>query len=59
MIWAYKKCPRCGGDMFQNDDLRINQVYWTCLQCGYDSKSFSFIADRSLDRILERILATC
>ena len=37
MIWGFKKCPRCCGDLFQNEDLIIHQKYWTCLQCGYDS----------------------
>jgi ribosomal protein S27AE len=37
MIWVFKKCPRCSGDLFLNEDFRIHQSYWTCLQCGYDS----------------------
>lgn len=27
--WRLKGCPRCGGDLYLNDDGE-----WECLQCG-------------------------
>ncbi|MCL5074540.1 MAG: hypothetical protein M1136_02660 [Chloroflexi bacterium] len=32
MMWL-KACPRCGGDLFVEDD--VGESYIICLQCGY------------------------
>jgi len=32
-MWRFKACPKCGGDIFVDDDM--NGWYEQCLQCGY------------------------
>ena len=32
--WTWRRCPRCGGNMFRYPDL--DSVYESCLQCGYN-----------------------
>ena len=32
--WKPKRCPRCGGNMFIDEDLV--GYYAQCLQCGYE-----------------------
>lgn len=32
MIWRYKSCSRCGGDVYLEKDT--DGWYKTCLQCG-------------------------
>ena len=34
-MWKLKACPRCGGDVFIDQDL--SGWYEHCLQCGYRS----------------------
>jgi ribosomal protein S27AE len=31
--WKFKKCPRCGGDLFMDSDM--DGWYEQCLQCSY------------------------
>jgi hypothetical protein len=33
-MWDFKKCPRCRGDMFIDEDSA--RSYEKCLQCGYE-----------------------
>jgi DNA-directed RNA polymerase subunit M/transcription elongation factor TFIIS len=33
-VWSYKSCPRCGGDIFIDEDF--DSAYLKCLQCGYE-----------------------
>jgi DNA-directed RNA polymerase subunit M/transcription elongation factor TFIIS len=33
-MWDFKKCPRCRGDIFVDED--IDNSYVKCLQCGYE-----------------------
>jgi hypothetical protein len=33
-VWNFKKCPRCHGDIFIDED--IDHCYEKCLQCGYE-----------------------
>ena len=33
VLWKLKKCPRCHGDLFLDNDL--DGWYEQCLQCGY------------------------
>jgi ribosomal protein S27AE len=33
-MWKLNKCPRCGGDVFIDED--IDRCYEKCLQCGYE-----------------------
>ena len=33
MMWKFKSCPKCGGDLFIDWDL--DGWYVQCLQCGY------------------------
>ncbi|MBN1189813.1 MAG: hypothetical protein JXA46_08675 [Dehalococcoidales bacterium] len=33
-MWNLKKCPRCRGDIFIDEDS--NRHYEKCLQCGYE-----------------------
>ena len=33
VMWIFKGCPRCGGDIFIIRD--IEGWYQQCLQCGY------------------------
>jgi hypothetical protein len=33
-MWSFKKCPRCQGDTFIDED--VNNCYEICLQCGYE-----------------------
>ena len=33
VVWKFKSCPRCGGDMFVDRDHY--SWYEQCLQCGY------------------------
>lgn len=33
-MWIFKKCPRCKGDVFIDEDS--NTCYEKCLQCGYE-----------------------
>jgi hypothetical protein len=33
-MWKFKRCPRCGGDLFIYDDL--DGWYEECLQCAYE-----------------------
>lgn len=50
---AQQRCPRCGGNLFQRDD--IYSSYHSCLQCGLSRE----IDDAgTLDRVLEQILKT-
>ena len=42
-MWNFKKCPRCKGDTYIDDD--IGGCYEKCLQCGYE---------RELERVAVR-----
>ncbi len=42
-MWNFRKCPKCGGDLFIDED--IDQSYEVCLQCGYE---------RELERVAVR-----
>ena len=33
MMWKFKSCPKCSGDLFVDCDT--NGWYVECLQCGY------------------------
>ncbi len=33
-MWNLKKCPRCRGDIFIDEDT--DRYYEKCLQCGYE-----------------------
>jgi len=33
-MWGFKKCPRCRGDIFIDEDTE--RCYEKCLQCGYE-----------------------
>jgi ribosomal protein S27AE len=33
-VWNFKKCPRCQGDTFIDEDT--DRSYEKCLQCGYE-----------------------
>jgi ribosomal protein S27AE len=33
-MWEFKKCPRCRGDIFMDEDT--DRSYEKCLQCGYE-----------------------
>lgn len=33
VMWKFKSCPRCGGDIFIGRDFLSR--YQECLQCGY------------------------
>jgi DNA-directed RNA polymerase subunit M/transcription elongation factor TFIIS len=33
MMWRFKSCPKCEGDLFIDSDM--NGWYVQCLQCGY------------------------
>ncbi len=33
VMWKFKGCPRCGGDVFIDRDL--DNWYEQCLQCSY------------------------
>jgi len=33
VLWSFKCCPRCGGDIFI--DRELNNWCQHCLQCGY------------------------
>jgi len=33
MMWKFKSCPKCAGDLFVDWDT--NGWYVECLQCGY------------------------
>jgi hypothetical protein len=33
-VWSFKKCPRCRGDIFIDEEN--NRSYEKCLQCGYE-----------------------
>lgn len=33
VMWKFKSCPRCGGDIFLDKDM--DSWYEQCLQCGY------------------------
>jgi hypothetical protein len=33
-MWDFKKCPRCRGDIFIEEDAE--RCYEKCLQCGYE-----------------------
>jgi len=33
-MWNFKKCPRCRGDIFIDEDTE--RCYEKCLQCGYE-----------------------
>lgn len=33
-MWNFKKCPRCRGDIFIDED--VEGCYEKCLQCGYE-----------------------
>ncbi len=33
-MWIFKKCPRCRGDLFIDQDT--DRCYEKCLQCGYE-----------------------
>lgn len=35
VMWKFKSCPRCGGDMFIDRDLEGYGWYEQCLQCSY------------------------
>ena len=35
-MWNLKKCPRCNGDIFIDDD--VVGVFEKCLQCGYEKE---------------------
>jgi len=33
-MWSFKKCPRCNGDTFIDEDS--DRSYEKCLQCSYE-----------------------
>jgi DNA-directed RNA polymerase subunit M/transcription elongation factor TFIIS len=33
-MWNFKKCPRCRGDVYIDEDA--DRSYEKCLQCGYE-----------------------
>ncbi len=33
-MWNMKKCPRCGGDVYIDED--VDHCFEKCLQCGYE-----------------------
>ncbi len=33
-VWDFKKCPRCKGDIYIDEDAGV--CYEKCLQCGYE-----------------------
>jgi len=40
-MWSLKKCPRCKGDIFIDED--IGRMYEKCLQCGYEREILNSI----------------
>src|SRR3990167_8201951 len=36
-LWRLRGCPRCGGDLWREPRIVINQEIggWVCLQCGH------------------------
>jgi len=45
MMWKFKSCPKCAGDLFVDSDM--NGWYVECLQCGYLSDLDSMLKDRT------------
>ena len=43
-MWTFKKCPRCRGDIFIDED--ISNTYEKCLQCGYERELVKVSASR-------------
>ena len=33
-MWNFKRCPRCRGDIYIDEDT--DRCYEKCLQCGYE-----------------------
>ena len=44
MMWKFKSCPKCAGDLFVDSDM--NGWYVECLQCGYLSDLDSMLKDK-------------
>lgn len=48
-MWNMKKCPRCRGDVYIDEDL--DTCYQKCLQCGYERELERVAVVRSNSRI--------
>lgn len=57
VMWRFKACPKCGGDIFVDEDM--TGWYEQCLQCGYlhDLKSITEIKELQPVRARELVLA--
>ena len=56
-MWSLKSCPKCGGDVFIDDDM--NGWYEQCLQCGYlhDLRTIVEVKEQPRERKREPVLA--
>ena len=45
-MWNFKKCPRCRGDIFIDED--IENCYEKCLQCGYERELVKVSGSRKI-----------
>ncbi len=45
MLWKFKACPRCDGDIYYETDS-MGFEYWSCLQCGWWSPYKKIISKR-------------
>jgi DNA-directed RNA polymerase subunit M/transcription elongation factor TFIIS len=43
MMWRFKSCPKCSGDLFIDWDM--DGWYVQCLQCGYHSDQDNALPD--------------
>jgi len=52
--WAFRSCPTCGGDLFQDPGERE----WTCLACSRAFLRVARVFERppTLPKVQERIL---
>jgi len=55
MMWRFKSCPKCDGDLFIDCDT--NGWYVQCLQCGYLSDLDSTLKVKNEPGKKERKLA--
>jgi DNA-directed RNA polymerase subunit M/transcription elongation factor TFIIS len=57
MMWRFKSCPKCEGDLFIDSDA--NGWYVQCLQCGYLSDLDSMLkAKRETSQKEEKLAKT-
>ena len=57
-MWKFKGCPRCGGDIYLDQDE--SSWYEHCLQCGYtcELKSIAEFEEQKATREKIPVLAT-